>query len=66
MTMGPIKYLTIHCTATPEGKAFTAQQINAMDIARADLGHVHEAAAREIVADALVQATMTIARVGNG
>jgi N-acetylmuramoyl-L-alanine amidase len=39
MTMLPIKFLTIHCAATPEGKAFTAAQINAMDIARADLGH---------------------------
>lgn len=37
--MLPIKYITIHCAATPEGKPFSAKQINDMDIARADLGH---------------------------
>jgi N-acetylmuramoyl-L-alanine amidase len=37
--LGTIKFLTIHCTATPEGKDFTAAQITAMDVARADLGH---------------------------
>lgn len=29
-----IKFLTIHCAATPEGKPFTAQRIADMDIAR--------------------------------
>jgi hypothetical protein len=37
--LGPVKNLTIHCAATPEGKPFTAAQITAMDVARADLGH---------------------------
>lgn len=32
--MLPIKYLTIHCTATPEGLACTGKQIEDMDIAR--------------------------------
>lgn len=34
-----IRYVTIHCAATPEGRPFTAAQISAMDIARADLGN---------------------------
>lgn len=34
-----IGFLTVHCAATPEGKPFTADQISAMDIARADLGN---------------------------
>lgn len=37
--LGPVQYLTIHCAATPEGKPFTADQISAMDMARADLGY---------------------------
>lgn len=36
--MLPITHLTIHCAATPEGKAFTGKQIEAMDIARSDIG----------------------------
>lgn len=36
--MLPIKFLTIHCTATPEGLACTGKQIEAMDIARSDIG----------------------------
>jgi N-acetylmuramoyl-L-alanine amidase len=32
--MFPIRYLTIHCTATPEGRANTAEEIKAWDIAR--------------------------------
>ena len=32
--LGPIKYVTQHCTATPEGLNLTAQQISDMDIAR--------------------------------
>ena len=32
--MTPIKYLTIHCTATPEGRDNTAAEIKAWDIAR--------------------------------
>jgi N-acetylmuramoyl-L-alanine amidase len=31
--------ITIHCAATPRGRPFTAAQISAMDIARADLGN---------------------------
>lgn len=31
--------VTIHCAATPRGRAFTAAQISAMDLARADLGN---------------------------
>lgn len=34
MAMRPIKYLTIHCTATPEGRDNTAAEIKAWDIAR--------------------------------
>lgn len=37
--LGPIKYLTIHCAATPEGRDNTAAEVTAMDVARADLGH---------------------------
>jgi N-acetyl-anhydromuramyl-L-alanine amidase AmpD len=33
-----IHSITVHCAATPRGKKFTAAQISAMDIARADLG----------------------------
>lgn len=32
--MLPIKYLTIHCTATPEGRDNTASEVTAWDIAR--------------------------------
>lgn len=32
--MLPIKYLTIHCTATPEGRDNSAAEIKAWDIAR--------------------------------
>lgn len=32
--MLPIKYLTIHCTATPEGRANTAEEVTAWDVAR--------------------------------
>lgn len=32
--MLPIKYLTIHCTATPEGRDNTAEEIRTWDIAR--------------------------------
>lgn len=34
MPMLPIKYLTIHCTATPEGRANTADEVKAWDIQR--------------------------------
>lgn len=32
--MGPINHLTIHCTATPEGRDNTAKEITQWDIAR--------------------------------
>lgn len=32
--MLPIEYLTIHCTATPEGRNNTADEIKAWDVAR--------------------------------
>lgn len=32
--MTPIKYLTVHCTATPEGRANTAAEVTSWDIAR--------------------------------
>ncbi len=32
--LGPIKYLTIHCAATPAGRAVTHQQISAWDQAK--------------------------------
>lgn len=32
--LGPIQFLTQHCTATPEGLNLTAQQVSDMDIAR--------------------------------
>ena len=32
--LGPVKYLTIHCAATPEGRAVTADQITAWDKAK--------------------------------
>lgn len=32
--MLPIKYLTIHCTATPEGRDNTAAEVTSWDIAR--------------------------------
>ncbi len=34
-----ISNITIHCAATPRGRNTTAEQISAMDIARADLGN---------------------------
>lgn len=34
-----ISFVTIHCAATPRGRDVTADQISAMDIARADLGN---------------------------
>lgn len=30
--LGPVKYLTIHCAATPEGRDNTAAQVNQWDI----------------------------------
>jgi len=30
----PIKYLTVHCTATPEGRPNTAEEVKAWDIKR--------------------------------
>ena len=32
--LGPVKYLTIHCAATPEGRAVSAVQITAWDKAK--------------------------------
>lgn len=32
--LGPIKYLTIHCAATPEGRDVSAEEISKWDIAR--------------------------------
>lgn len=32
--LGPVKYLTIHCAATPEGRDVKAEQINSWDIAK--------------------------------
>ncbi len=32
--MLPIRFVTIHCAATPEGKHFSAAQITAMDVLR--------------------------------
>ena len=32
--LGPVKYLTIHCAATPEGRHVTAEQITAWDKAK--------------------------------
>lgn len=32
--MLPIRFVTIHCAATPEGKSFSAAQITAMDMLR--------------------------------
>lgn len=32
--MLPIKYLTIHCTATPEGRDNTAEEVKSWDMAR--------------------------------
>lgn len=34
MTLPQIKYLTIHCTATPEGRDNTAEEVKAWDIAK--------------------------------
>jgi N-acetylmuramoyl-L-alanine amidase len=34
MTMGPIKYLTIHCAATPEGRHVSADTISQWDKAK--------------------------------
>ena len=34
MPMLPIKYLTIHCTATPEGRNNSAEEVKAWDVAR--------------------------------
>lgn len=34
MAMQPVKYLTIHCTATPEGRDNTAAEVRAWDVAR--------------------------------
>ena len=32
--LGPVKFLTIHCAATPEGRKVTADQITAWDTAK--------------------------------
>lgn len=40
MSMLPIKYLTIHCAATPEGRDHTAAEVNSWDIARPDLRQI--------------------------
>lgn len=32
--LGPVKYLTIHCAATPEGRDNSAAEVNAWDIQR--------------------------------
>jgi N-acetylmuramoyl-L-alanine amidase len=32
--LGPVKYLTIHCAATPEGRHVTHEQITAWDKAK--------------------------------
>lgn len=32
--LGPVKFLTIHCAATPEGRSVTAEQITAWDKAK--------------------------------
>lgn len=32
--LGPVKYLTIHCAATPEGRDVKAREINKWDIAK--------------------------------
>ena len=32
--LGPVKFLTVHCTATPEGRANTAAEVSRWDIAR--------------------------------
>jgi N-acetylmuramoyl-L-alanine amidase len=34
LKMMPIKYLTIHCTATPQGRANTAKEVREWDIVR--------------------------------
>lgn len=34
MSMLPAKYLTIHCTATPEGRDNTAEEVRLWDVAR--------------------------------
>lgn len=39
MDPNKIHDITIHCAATPKGRALTAEQISAMDVARADLGN---------------------------
>lgn len=36
--MLPIKFLTVHCTATPEGLDLTGKQVEDMDIRRPDIG----------------------------
>jgi N-acetyl-anhydromuramyl-L-alanine amidase AmpD len=33
-SLGPVKFLTIHCAATPEGRHVSADQINQWDIAK--------------------------------
>ena len=35
--LGPVKFITVHCTATPYAHDYTADQISAMDMARTDL-----------------------------
>lgn len=32
--LGPIRYLTIHCTATPEGRHHTAAEVTKWDVAK--------------------------------
>lgn len=32
--LGPVKFLTIHCAATPEGRANTAEEVGAWDVER--------------------------------
>jgi N-acetylmuramoyl-L-alanine amidase len=34
MAMGPIRFLTIHCAATPEGRDNSAAEVRAWDVAR--------------------------------
>jgi N-acetylmuramoyl-L-alanine amidase len=39
--LGPIKFLTVHCTATPEGRDNTAAEVTRWDIERFDQPSYH-------------------------
>jgi N-acetyl-anhydromuramyl-L-alanine amidase AmpD len=58
--LGPIKFLTIHCAATPEGRAVTAEQISQWDIAKFGQVSYHHV----VLLDGTIKDTLAIDKKG--